>query len=141
MSDPDARLSEMIDDFEFLDDWEDRYLHVIDLGKSLEPLSDAERIPANKVQGCASQVWIVTEPREGRFHFRGDSDAHIVKGLIAVVHAALDGRTPTDILDLDVEDVLTRIGLSEHLSSQRANGLRSMVQRLRRDAEAIASAA
>ena len=141
MSTPDERLSDLIDDFEFLDDWEDRYLHVIDLGKSLDPLTDAERNPANKVQGCASQVWIVTEPKGERFHFRGDSDAHIVKGLIAVVHAALDGRTPEGVLRFDVEDVLSRIGLSEHLSSQRANGLRSMVERLRRDAEAIASAA
>ena len=140
MTDPDARLDELVDDFAFLDDWEDRYMHVIDLGKSLEPLTDAERTPANKVEGCASQVWIVTEPSDGRLHFRGDSDAHIVKGLIAVVHTALSGRTPPDLLAVDVEGLMSRIGLSEHLSSQRANGLRAMVARLRAEAEALVGA-
>ena len=138
MSDPDTRLEDLVDDFAFLDDWEDRYMHVIDLGKSLAPLTDAERVPANKVEGCASQVWIVTEPKDGQLHFRGDSDAHIVKGLIAVVHTALSGRTPRDLLGVDIEELMSRIGLSEHLSSQRANGLRSMVARLRAEAQALA---
>jgi cysteine desulfuration protein SufE len=132
-------LQDMIDDFAFLDDWEERYMHVIDLGKGLEPLSDAERIPATKVQGCASQVWIVSEARDGRLVFRGDSDAHIVRGLIAVVITALSGREPEQILATDIEAILGEIGLAEHLSSQRANGLRSMVARIRAEAETIVS--
>jgi len=130
-------LHDMIDDFAFLDDWEERYMHVIDLGKGLEPLTEAERNPATKVQGCASQVWIVSERREGKLFFRGDSDAHIVRGLIAVVITALSGRHPKQIVDTDVEAIFTEIGLAEHLSSQRANGLRSMVARIRAEAETL----
>ena len=138
---PNPALDALVEDFAFLDDWEDRYMHVIDLGKSLEPLDDAERVPANKVEGCASQVWLVgEETSEGdgsKLLFRGDSDAHIVRGLLAVVFAALSRRAPRDILATDIEAVLERIGLGEHLSAQRANGLRSVVARIRAEAERV----
>ena len=134
--DPHPALQELIEDFAFLDDWEDRYMHVIDLGKDLEPLTDAERNDANKVRGCASQVWLVSEKDDNRLRFRGDSDAHIVRGLVAVTLTALSDRTPVEILQTDMEAVLDKLGLSEHLSSQRANGLRSMVGRIRAEAEA-----
>ena len=134
--DPHPALQELIDDFAFLDDWEDRYMHVIDLGKDLEPLTDAERNNANKVRGCASQVWLVSEKDDSKLRFRGDSDAHIVRGLVAVTLTALSNRTPEEILKTDMEAVLEKLGLSEHLSSQRANGLRSMVGRIRAEAEA-----
>ena len=136
---PHPALDALIDDFAFLDSWEDRYMHVIDLGRELEPLENSERTEANKVQGCASQVWLVSERDGDTLRFRGDSDAHIVRGLVAVVLAALSGRTRADILATDMEAVMARLGLSEHLSSQRANGLRSMVARIR--AEAAASVA
>jgi len=133
-----APLTELIEDFAFLDSWEDRYMHVIDLGKDLAPLSDAERIEANKVQGCASQVWLVRDTDGGTdgdtLTYRGDSDAHIVRGLVAVVLTALSGRTKSQILATDMEAVLGKLGLAEHLSSQRANGLRSMVARIRAEA-------
>ena len=135
---PHPPFEELVEDFAFLDDWEERYMHVIDLGKGLEPLSDAERSEANKVRGCASQVWLVTEQDGDRLRFRGDSDAHIVRGLVAVVIAALSGRSRADILATDMEALLARLGLSEHLSSQRANGLRSMVARIRAEAAAPA---
>ena len=134
--DPHPALQELIDDFAFLDDWEDRYMHVIDLGKDLEPLTDTERNDANKVRGCASQVWLVSEKDDNTLRFRGDSDAHIVRGLVAVTLTALSDRTPEEILKTDMESVLEKLGLSEHLSSQRANGLRSMVGRIRAEAEA-----
>ena len=134
--DPHPALKELIDDFAYLDDWEDRYMHVIDLGKELEPLTDAERNDANKVRGCASQVWLVSEKADDRLRFRGDSDAHIVRGLVAVTLTALSDRSPEEILATDMEAVMETLGLSEHLSSQRANGLRSMVGRIRSEAEA-----
>ena len=133
---PNPALAELIDDFAFLDSWEDRYMHVIDLGKELEPLEGSERTDANKVQGCASQVWLVSERDGNRLRFRGDSDAHIVRGLVAVVLTALSGRTRAEILATDMEEVMAKLGLSEHLSSQRANGLRSMVARIRAEAAA-----
>ena len=133
---PNPALAELIDDFAFLDSWEDRYMHVIDLGKELEPLEGSERTDANKVQGCASQVWLVSERDGDRLRFRGDSDAHIVRGLVAVVLTALSGRTRAEILATDMEEVMAKLGLSEHLSSQRANGLRSMVARIRAEAAA-----
>ena len=136
MADYHPELAELVEDFAFLDDWEDRYMHVIDLGKGLAPLSDAERNAATKVEGCASQVWLVGERDGDRLTYRGDSDAHIVKGLIAVVLTALSGRAPAEILATDMERVMSDIGLSEHLSSQRANGLRAMVGRIRADAQA-----
>lgn len=128
-------LAELADELDFLDDWEERYRYIIELGKTLEPLSDEERNERNKVRGCASQVWLVTEPQAGdRLHFRGDSDAHIVRGLVAVVLRLYSGHTRAEIADFDAKAAVERLGLSEALSSQRANGLAAMVERIRREA-------
>ncbi|MBD0415923.1 SufE family protein [Oryzicola mucosus] len=127
------------DDFSFLTDWEDRYRYVIELGEALPPFPEAERVAANKVPGCVSQVWLVTEPGDGPdpvMSFQGDSDAHIVRGLVAIMLALFSGQRASDILAIDAEALLRSLGLDEHLTPQRANGLRSMVKRIRRDAEA-----
>ena len=124
-------IQDMIDDFQFLDDWEDRYMHVIDMGKSLPELPYEERNETNKVRGCASQVWLITEKTGDRFTFRGDSDAHIVKGLVAIVIEIFSNRIASEILSLDAKTILEQLGLSEHLSTQRANGLASMIERIR----------
>lgn len=134
MSHP-AHIQDMIDDFAFLDDWEDRYTHVIELGKALPPLPDADMSDANKVKGCASQVWLVSERDGEALLFRGDSDAHIVKGLVAVTLALYSGQTPEDILAIDALEVFNALGLSEHLSMQRSNGLAAMVTRIKQDAQ------
>ena len=132
----DDALAELKDEFELLGDWEERYRYVIELGKDLAPLSDSERTEANKVRGCASQVWLVTEPgADGTLGFRGDSDAHIVRGLIAIVLRLYSGQPPADILAFDAKAAFEQLGLSGALSSQRSNGLASMVARIRRDAE------
>jgi len=135
------RFEEIVDDFEFLDDWEDRYRYVIDMGKNLPDLEDSERVESTKVHGCASQVWIVPEiTGEGagaRIGFRGDSDAMIVKGLIAVLHRLYDGLSPSEALQIDAQAELSRLGLDQHLSSQRSNGLRAMIERIRQFAEAL----
>lgn len=124
-------------DFALLDDWEDRYRYVIELGKALPPLPDELRTDANKVRGCASQVWLVAEPSaEGRLVFRGDSDAHIVRGLIAILLQLYSGRTPADMLAFDAKAAMARLGLAGALSAQRSNGLFSMVERIRREAAA-----
>lgn len=129
-------LNELADEFELLGDWEERYRYVIELGRELSPLTDAERSEANKVRGCASQVWLVTEPQaDGALKFRGDSDAHIVRGLIAVLLRLYSGRSPGEILAFDAKAAFEKLGLSGALSSQRSNGLASMVARIRRDAE------
>ncbi|SON54865.1 Cysteine desulfuration protein SufE [Hartmannibacter diazotrophicus] len=135
-------LDEIRDNFAFLDDWEDRYRYIIELGKDLPPLDDALRTPATKVQGCTSQVWLVTREEQDaagkvRLHFQGDSDAHIVRGLVAVLIATYDGLTPAEIMAIDAEAIFEELGLREHLSSQRSNGLRSMVKRIRADAGAV----
>jgi len=131
----DQALEELAAEFDLLDDWEERYRHVIDLGRALAPLSDAERSEANKVRGCASQVWLVTErDPAGRLRFRGDSDAHIVRGLIALLLRLYDGRPAAEVLAFDAKGALERLGLSGALSAQRSNGLFSMVERIRRDA-------
>ena len=137
----DAALDELADEFELLGDWEERYRYVIELGKDLAPLTDAERSDENKVRGCASQVWLVTEPQaDGTLKFRGDSDAHIVSGLVAIMLRLYSGRAPADIVAFDAKAALDRLGLSEALSSQRSNGLKSMVARIQRDAqEALAN--
>jgi cysteine desulfuration protein SufE len=137
----DAALDELADEFELLGDWEERYRYVIELGKDLTPLTDAERSDENKVRGCASQVWLVTEPQaDGTLKFRGDSDAHIVSGLVAIMLRLYSGRAPADIVAFDAKAALDRLGLSEALSSQRSNGLKSMVARIQRDAqEALAN--
>ncbi|MDJ0827749.1 MAG: SufE family protein [Rhodobacter sp.] len=130
-----AEFEEIADTFEFLDDWEDRYRHVIDMGKAMEPLEEALRVPATKVTGCASQVWIVPEVEgQGRaavFRFRGDSDAMIVRGLIAILRALYSGLRVDEVLTVDAPAELARLGLHDHLSSQRSNGLRAMVERIR----------
>lgn len=127
-------IQNMIDDFQFLDDWEDRYMHVIDMGKSLPPLANEDRTDANKVKGCASQVWLVTDHHSDRLIFRGDSDAHIVKGLVAIVLEIYSGRTRSEIVSLNANEILDKLGLSEHLSAQRANGLASMIGRIQAEA-------
>jgi len=132
----DRALDELAAEFDILGDWEERYRYVIDLGRDLTPLNEAERSEANKVRGCASQVWLVTETGEdGRLRFRGDSDAHIVRGLIAILLGLYSDRTPAEILGLDARKTFERLGLTGALSRQRSNGLFSMVERIRRDAE------
>jgi cysteine desulfuration protein SufE len=139
MNDAATNIDSLVDDFSFLDDWEDRYRYVIELGRTLPPLSETERTDVNKVRGCASQVWLVSEiARNGApvMRFRGDSDAHIVRGLIAILLALYSGRTPKEIATIDPESVFAEIGLREHLTAQRSNGLTSMVARIRSDARA-----
>ncbi len=141
MSTIDNDLAELVEEFDLLGDWEERYRYVIELGKDLAPLTDGERNDANKVRGCASQVWLVTEPQPGgAVVFRGDSDAHIVRGLIAVLLRLFSGRRPDEIVAFDVKAAFDRLGLAGHLSAQRSNGLASMATRIRRDAEALATA-
>jgi cysteine desulfuration protein SufE len=133
MSEFQARLNDLLDEFEVFDDWEERYRYIIDLGKDLTPLAPEEKNAGTKVLGCASQVWLVMdEAPEGILHFRGDSDAFIVKGLIAVLIRLLDGLPYSEIQDFSIRDTLTKLGLDEALSSQRTNGLMSMVERLKR---------
>lgn len=129
-----TNIQDMIDDFAFLDDWEDRYMHVIDLGKGLDPLPDAAKTDVNKVKGCASQVWLVSEKRGDKWTFSGDSDAHIVKGLVAIVLEIFSERTATEIAALDANDILSKLGLAEHLSAQRSNGLAAMIGRIKAEA-------
>ena len=137
-------FEEIAETFDFLDDWEDRYRHVIEMGRAMPPLDDAVKVPATKVDGCASQVWIL--PRiEGqgaaaRFDFAGDSDAMIVKGLIAVLHALYSGLSVAEVGRVDAAAELARLGLDDHLSAQRSNGVRAMVGRIRALAETAASA-
>lgn len=136
-------LEALAADFDFLDDWEDRYRYVIELGKALPPFPDEYRTDAYKVRGCASQVWIV--PHRGAapgspLTFEGDSDAMIVRGLVAILLRLYSGRTPAEILAIDAEAELGRLGLREHLTSQRANGLSAMVRRIRDEAEASLAA-
>ena len=140
MSKIDDDLQDLAAEFDLLGDWEERYRYVIELGRELEPLTDAERSDANKVRGCASQVWLVTEPQpDGAVKFRGDSDAHIVRGLIAILLRLFSGRAPAEILAFDVKAAFDRLGLSGALSSQRSNGLAAMATRIRRDADALAA--
>ena len=137
-----AALDDLDAEFELLGDWEERYRHVIDLGRTLAPLTAEERSDANKVRGCASQVWLVTEPQaDGTLKFRGDSDAHIVRGLIAILLMLYSGRPPAEILEFDAKAACAKLGLTGALSAQRSNGLFSMVERIRRDAGAAAPAA
>ncbi|MCA0044740.1 SufE family protein [Celeribacter litoreus] len=131
-------FEELVETFEFLDDWEDRYRHVIEMGKAFPPLDDAFKVPATKVEGCASQVWLVPTIEDGTFDFQGASDAMIVQGLIAVLHELYAGLSPKDVVAVDAPAELARLGLDEHLSSQRSNGLRAMVQRIRETASSAA---
>lgn len=136
-----ADIAEIIDNFSLLDDWDDRYRYLIELGRELAPLSDAAHSDANKVQGCASQVWLDTTVRPNGaggpvLIFEGDSDAHIVRGLIAILFAMYSGKRARDILDVDAISLFEKMGLREHLTPQRSNGFRSMVERIRSDARA-----
>jgi cysteine desulfuration protein SufE len=134
------------DDFASLDDWEDRYRYVIELGNTLEPLSEAAHNNLNKVRGCVSQVWLECEPTtnaESRrtLHFRGDSDSHLVRGLIAIAIALFSDRTPEQILATDAAAAFRALGLEQHLTPQRSNGVRAMVERIRADAAGLRLAA
>ena len=129
-------FEDIADTFAFLDDWEDRYRHVIELGKAMPPMDAALQVPATKVEGCASQVWILPRIEDGRFDFQGDSDALIVRGLIAVLHALYAGLPVAEVVRVDAPAELARLGLDAHLSAQRSNGLRAMVQRIRDSAAA-----
>ena len=131
----DEELEALSEEFSLLDDWEERYRHIIELGRELEPLSGEEHTDANKVRGCASQVWLVTEPGpDNSVHYRGDSDAHIVRGLIAILLRLYSDRRPAEILAFDARGAYERLGLDGALTAQRSNGLFSMVERIRRDA-------
>ncbi|WP_439103763.1 SufE family protein [Celeribacter marinus] len=125
-----ARFEDLVDTFEFLDDWEDRYRHVIDMGKAFPAMDEALKVAATKVEGCASQVWIVPTVEDGTFQFQGASDAMIVQGLIAVLHELYAGLTVDEVRGVDAVAELSRLGLNEHLSAQRSNGLRAMVERI-----------
>ena len=130
-------IQDMIDDFAFLGDWEERYMHVIDMGKSMPPLSPEEKTDLYKVKGCVSQVWLVSEMKDGKLVFRGDSDAHIVKGLVAVVLQIFSNRTPAEITDINAGEILKALELDEHLSPQRSNGLKAMIERIQSQALAL----
>jgi cysteine desulfuration protein SufE len=139
-------IDEIRDNFALLDDWDDRYRYVIELGRTLDPMPDAEHSTANKVQGCASQVWLSrriarNDHDEPVLSYRGDSDAHIVRGLIAILLTLLSDRTPQAILAADAIAVFDELGFREHLTPQRSNGLRSMVERIRSDARETLAAA
>jgi cysteine desulfuration protein SufE len=134
-------LDEIVDNFSLLEEWDDRYRYVIELGRALSPLAERDRTEANKVQGCASQVWLATTVHPNgqggpMLTFCGDSDAHIVRGLIAILFAMFSGKQARDILSTDAIAVFERLGLREHLTPQRSNGFRSMVERIRADAQA-----
>ena len=124
-------FEEIADTFEFLEDWEDRYRHVIELGRAMPPLDPALQVPATKVEGCASQVWIMPKIDAHRFDFQGESDAMIVRGLIAILHALYSGLPVNEVERVNVQAELARLGLDEHLSAQRSNGLRAMIGRIR----------
>lgn len=139
-------IKTIIDDFEFLDDWEDRYRYVIELGKALEPLPDDERTEANKVNGCVSQVWLSAhygknDQGEPLVSFIGDSDAHIVRGLVAILITMFSNRPAAEIIDADPMEIFNQLGLKDHLTPQRSNGLFSMVERVKRDARQALSPA
>lgn len=126
-----AAFEEIVEDFEFLDEWEDRYRYVIDQGKAMDPLDDALKVPATKVEGCASQVWLHPVIENNVLRFDGESDAMIVRGLIAVLRRLYNGLTLEEVLAVDARAEMTRLGLNDHLSAQRSNGLRAMIERIR----------
>jgi cysteine desulfuration protein SufE len=131
-------IDDILDDFTFLDDWEDRYRYVIELGKAMPPLPEGDHIEANKVRGCASQVWLISETDRSNppvLTFCGDSDALIVRGLIAILVTLYSGHTANEIASIDPEAIFAKVGLRDHLTAQRSNGLSSMLARIRRDAE------
>ncbi|WP_298674812.1 SufE family protein [uncultured Lentibacter sp.] len=126
-----AAFEELVEDFEFLEDWEERYALVIELGKAMAPLEEALKVPATKVEGCASQVWLHPVVEAGVFRFEGESDAVIVRGLVAVLRRLYNGLTLAEVAAVDAEAELGRLGLQEHLSAQRSNGVRAMIARIR----------
>ncbi|WP_050602333.1 SufE family protein [Ruegeria sp. 6PALISEP08] len=128
-------FEDIVEDFEFLEDWEDRYRHVIEQGKAMEPLDNALKVPATKVHGCASQVWLHPMIDSGTFKFDGDSDALIVRGLIAVLRSLYNGLPVAEVPGVDAGAELARLGLNDHLSAQRSNGLRAMIERIRKVAQ------
>lgn len=127
-------FEDLVDTFSFLDDWEDRYRHIIELGRAIPPLDPAFKVPALRVQGCASQVWLRPMAQGGLFDFQGESDAQIVQGLIAVLHSLYAGVPCPQIGHIDAVAELSRLGLNQHLSAQRSNGVRAMVQRIQETA-------
>jgi len=139
-------IDEIRENFELLEDWDDRYRYVIELGRTLEPMPETEHSASNKVQGCASQVWLAkslerSDSGEALLKYLGDSDAHIVRGLIAILLTLYSGHTPQQILATDAVSIFNEFGFREHLTPQRSNGLRAMVERIRTDArEALAAA-
>ncbi|MEO1732460.1 MAG: SufE family protein [Pseudomonadota bacterium] len=126
-----AAFEAIVEDFEFLEDWEDRYRYVIEQGKAMTSLDDALKVPATKVDGCASQVWLHPQVDGGVFRFDGDSDAMIVRGLIAVLRALYNDLAISDVRQVDAAAEMARLGLNDHLSAQRSNGLRAMIERIR----------
>jgi cysteine desulfuration protein SufE len=134
-------IDDIIENFALLDEWDDRYRYVIELGRALPPLAESEHTETNRVRGCVSQVWLVTHVTPDgaagpTLTFEGDSDAHIVRGLVAIMFALYSGKGASEILGVDAPAVLERLGLREHLTPQRSNGLNSMVERIRADAKA-----
>ena len=141
-----SAFDEILDNFTLLDQWDDRYRYVIELGRTLPPLAEAEHNEANKVRGCTSQVWLVTHVNpDGAggpvLSFEGDSDAHIVRGLVAILFAVYSGKSAREIIDTDAIAIFDKLGLRENLTPQRSNGLRSMVERIRADADAALATA
>ena len=139
-------IDEIIENFEFLDDWDDRYRYLIELGRELEPLPEAAHNDANKVRGCASQVWLLTSVEKGPdgapvLKLLGDSDAHIVRGLVALTLAFFSGRPAREIIEADAQKLFKGLGFEQHLTPQRSNGLRSMVERIKNDAARALAAA
>ena len=140
-----TKIDDIVDDFSLLDEWDDRYRYVIELGRALPPMPDSAHSDANKVQGCTSQVWLISHvapdgPQGPVLTFEGDSDAHIVRGLVAILIALYSGKAAREILATDALDLFDRIGLRENLTPQRSNGLRSMVERIRAEANAALAA-
>ena len=133
-------IATIIENFEFIDDWEERYRYVIELGREMPPLPDDLHSDANKVQGCASQVWLDSRVEDSRMRLRGDSDAHIVRGLVALMVALYDGKTPKEAAETDAYALYSKLGLAEHLTPQRSNGVRAMADRIHRDAVRLSAA-
>jgi cysteine desulfuration protein SufE len=134
-------IDDILSDFDLFDDWDERYRYLIDLGRRLQPLPETSKTERNRVRGCASQVWLDTRRSTDasgrtRLSFKGDSDAHIVKGLVALILALFDGKTPQEILSTNPEEVFGKLQLAQHLSAQRANGVRAMVERIKAEARA-----
>tara|TARA_B100000609_G_scaffold153249_1_gene124592 strand:+ start:800 stop:1204 length:405 start_codon:yes stop_codon:yes gene_type:complete len=124
-------VDEIVESFDFLPDWEERYTYLIDLGKKLPPMADELKIEANRVQGCVSKVWLVAEDKDGHMHFTADSDAHIVKGLVYILLSAFSGKSKTDIQNVDIDALFAQMGLDKQLSPSRRNGFVAMVERIK----------